>query len=91
LAPKSSCDLESSQASIKRALRDTDQAEVFKARVLAAEAWMHYINNDVGKANQRMEEASEGLQLDSPDLFVGSLIQSFELDIDLISRRSVVA
>lgn len=84
-------DLESSQASIKRALRDTDQAEVFKARVLAAEAWMHYINNDVGKANQRMEEASEGLQLDSPDLFVGSLIQSFELDIDLANEKYQIA
>jgi class 3 adenylate cyclase/tetratricopeptide (TPR) repeat protein len=84
-------DLDSSRASIKRALKDTDQAEVFKARVLAAEAWMYYIHNDIGKANQRMEEASEGLQLDNPDLFVGSLIKSFELDIDLANENHQIA
>jgi class 3 adenylate cyclase/tetratricopeptide (TPR) repeat protein len=84
-------DLDASRASIKRALKDTDQAEVFKARVLAAEAWMHFINNDIGKANQRMDEASEGLQLDNPDLFVSSLIKSFEIDIDLANEKYQIA
>jgi tetratricopeptide (TPR) repeat protein len=84
-------DLDASRASIKRASKDTDQAEVFKARVLAAEAWLHYINNDIGIANQRMEEASVGLQLDNPDLFVGSLIKSFELDIDLANKKYQIA
>jgi tetratricopeptide (TPR) repeat protein len=84
-------DLDASRDSIKRALEDTDQTEVFKARVLAAEAWMHYINDDLEMANKRMEESAKGLQLDSPDLFVGSLIQSFELDIVLANEQYQIA
>jgi len=84
-------DYDASREAIKRALVDADDAQVFKARILAADAWWHYLNGDLEQANELMEQASAGLKVETPDLFIGSLIQSIELDIDLANKKIEIA
>jgi class 3 adenylate cyclase/tetratricopeptide (TPR) repeat protein len=84
-------DYDASREAIKRALVDADDAQVFKARILVADAWWHYLNGDLDQANELMEQASAGLKVETPDLFIGSLIQSIELDIDLANKKIEIA
>jgi tetratricopeptide (TPR) repeat protein len=84
-------DLEVSREALHRALEDADDAVVFRARIGAAEAWWHHQNGDLAQANVLIQEASAGLELDSPDIFLSSLTQSIGLDIDLANKNHEIA
>lgn len=80
-----------SYKALQRARGISEGAEIFKDRILMAEAWWHYTNGDLDRANEIMDTARAMVQMDTPDLFLGSMIQSIELDIDIANRMSDIA
>ena len=84
-------DFETSMKAIERALEDADSVEVFKGRIQVAQAWWHLQNGELDQANELMQQASGRSEQEGPDLFVGTLIRTIELDIHLANEKYQVA